>query len=91
MFGIAPIDENTAPSYIEKLHEQGKIDALQTTLWLNKKDKQSLITFGGIPPHSIKDYSYKTHTLRSVYDKFWQEDVWMIPLSDYSYGDKSIK
>ena len=58
---------------------------------MNKKGEQSSISFGGIPADSMKDYTYRSHTLRKVFDAFWREDVWMLPLTDILYDGKSIK
>ena len=39
----------------------------------------------------MENYTYRSHTLRKVFDAFWREDVWMLPLTDILYDGKSIK
>ena len=66
LVGLAPVDENEGPSYIENLYDQGKIESKVATLWLNEEGVQSTLTLGGIPENSIDGFKYRSHKLTLV-------------------------
>ena len=91
LLGLAPVDESTGPSFVQNLYDQGLIQSQVATLWLNQKDDESTLTFGGIPEDSIDGFTYRSHKLRKFYDDWWHEEVWVLDLGDIVYNGKSIK
>ena len=91
LFGLAPVDEKTGPSYVMQLYNAGSIPSPQATVWYNPKGIQSTLTFGGIPDGAISGVQYNSHRMTKVYDDWFQDEMWMLKLDDIAYSGYSIK
>ena len=94
ILGIGPLTKSAGPRFIEALADQGLIDNAIAVINMkkSKKNKQSTLTLGGIPPQLEKDVKgdWYHHSYKMQKVKPYTEPTALLDLTKVRYGNHTL-